>query len=299
MNKHWNRVAEVFESALEQDPGERSAFVQQACAGDRELCDQVEALLAEAQHPEPLAIDGPVGAIIADLLGDDDGVVPGTQLGPYRIESLLGAGGMGEVYRATDTALGRQVAIKVLPPTFSSDPERVARFRREAQILASLNHPNIGAIYGLERMDGQDSQTHGLVLELIEGPTLAETLAARRLSVDEALALARQIASALEAAHEQGVVHRDLKPGNIKVRERRNGQGSRLRAGEGARRGRPVGHGDSGRSRRDRRRRHPGHCRLHVARAGQRKAGRQAQRRLVLRLRHLRNAHRHASFRRR
>ena len=218
MHKHWNRVAEVFESALEQDPAERLAFVQQACAGDRELSDEVDALLAEVQDPEPLAIDGPVGAVIVDLLGGNDGVVPGTQLGSYRIESLLGAGGMGEVYRATDTALGRQVAIKVLPPTFSSDPERVARFRREAQILASLNHPNIGAIYGLERMDGEASHTHGLVLELVEGPTLAETLAARRLSVDEALALARQIVSALEAAHEQGVVHRDLKPGNIKVR---------------------------------------------------------------------------------
>lgn len=218
MNEHWDRVVELFDLALERDPDERPAFVRQACADDRELRRQVEALLAEADHPEPLAIDGPVGAVITDLLADNDGVVLGAQLGPYRIESLLGAGGMGEVYRATDAALGRQVAIKVLPPTFSSDPERVARFRREAQILASLNHPNIGAIYGLERMDGQDGHTHGLVLELVEGPTLAETLAARRLSVDEALTLARQITSALEAAHEQGIVHRDLKPGNIKIR---------------------------------------------------------------------------------
>ncbi|MEP6918014.1 MAG: protein kinase, partial [Acidobacteriota bacterium] len=193
--------------------------VDQACGTDRELRQQVEALLAEAHHPAPLPIDGPVGAVIADLLADNGAVVVGTQLGPYRIESLLGAGGMGEVYRATDPRLGRQVAIKVLPPTFAADPQRVARFRREAQILASLNHPNIGAIYGVERIDETDSQTLGLVLELVEGPTLADTLAARPLSVDDALAFARQIAAALEAAHEQGIVHRDLKPGNIKIRD--------------------------------------------------------------------------------
>ena len=218
MNASWNRVVELFELATQRGPDERAAFLQQACAGDRDLCRQVEALLAEAQHPQALPIDEPVGAAIADLLAEEDEALVGTQFGPYRIESLLGAGGMGEVYRATDTSLGRQVAIKVLPPTFASDPERVARFRREAQILASLNHPNIGAIYGLERMEGTDSHTLGLVLELIDGPTLAETLAAGRLSPDDAFAIARQIASALEAAHEQGIVHRDLKPGNIKVR---------------------------------------------------------------------------------
>jgi serine/threonine-protein kinase len=218
-NEHWNRVAELFDLAIERDPDERSAFVRQASAGDGELCHQVEALLAEDSDPNPLTIDSPVGEIVADLLGDNDAVVVGAQIGPYRVESLLGAGSMGEVYRATDTTLGRQVAIKVLPPTFASDPERVARFRREAQILASLNHPNIGAIYGLQPMDGPDGQALGLVLELVEGPTLADTLAARRLSVDDALASARQIASALEAAHEQGIVHRDLKPGNIKVRD--------------------------------------------------------------------------------
>ena len=143
----------------------------------------------------------------------------GTQLGPYRVESLLGVGGMGEVYRATDTVLGRQVAIKILPADLSADPERLARFRREARILASLNHPNIGAIYGLETLEGPTGSTLGLVLELVEGPTLAEKLAAGRLPVDEALALARQIAEALEAAHQQGIVHRDLKPANIKVRD--------------------------------------------------------------------------------
>jgi serine/threonine-protein kinase len=139
----------------------------------------------------------------------------GTQIGLYRIESRLGAGGMGEVYRATDTQLGRQVAIKMLPLAFAADPDRVPRFRRESKVLAALNHPHIAAIYGAEVSDGNLA----LVLELVEGPTLAERLARGPLPVDEALALARQIAEALEAAHQQGIVHRDLKPGNIKVRD--------------------------------------------------------------------------------
>jgi serine/threonine protein kinase/Tol biopolymer transport system component len=138
----------------------------------------------------------------------------GTRLGPYEILSALGAGGMGEVYRARDTKLGRDVALKILPDTFAADPERLARFQREAQVLASLNHPHIGAIYGLEESDG----VRALVLELVEGPTLADRIAQGAIPLDEALPIARQIAEALEAAHEQGVIHRDLKPANIKVR---------------------------------------------------------------------------------
>src|SRR5215467_13292559 len=122
---------------------------------------------------------------------------------------------MGEVYRARDTKLNRDVALKILPDTFSGDPDRLARFRREAQVLASLNHPNIAAIHGFE--DG--GSTHALVLELVEGPTLADRIANGPLSLDEALPIARQIAEALEAAHEQGIIHRDLKPANIKVRD--------------------------------------------------------------------------------
>ena len=141
-------------------------------------------------------------------------LAPGTRVGPYEIVAPLGAGGMGEVYRARDTKLGREVAIKILPPAFVSDPERVARFEREARTLASLNHPNIGGIYGLEEADG----TTALVLELVEGPTLADRIAQGPISLDEALPIARQIAEALAVAHEQGIVHRDLKPANIKVR---------------------------------------------------------------------------------
>jgi len=128
---------------------------------------------------------------------------------------MLGAGGMGEVYRARDTKLGREVAIKVLPEAFATDPERVARFKREAQILASLNHPNIAALYGME----QDGDRHFLIMELVEGETIAERLKTHGsgLPVDAALAIARQITEALEAAHEKAVVHRDLKPANVKI----------------------------------------------------------------------------------
>src|SRR5262249_27343147 len=138
---------------------------------------------------------------------------------PYRMDSLLGAGGMGEVYRAADTVLGRQVAIKILPADVAADPERVARFRREAQALAALNHPNVGAIYGFEKLDGPTGSAFALVLELVEGPTLAEKLNGGPVPVEEALVIAQQIVEALDSAHQRGIVHRDLKPGNIKIRD--------------------------------------------------------------------------------
>jgi serine/threonine protein kinase len=140
-------------------------------------------------------------------------LAPGTRLGPYEITGPIGAGGMGEVYRAQDSRLHREVAIKTLPPAFAEDATRLARFQREAQALAALSHPNIAAIYGLEESGGSTA----LVMELIEGPTLAERIAAGPVPVAEALAIARQIGAALEAAHEKGIVHRDLKPANIKL----------------------------------------------------------------------------------
>ena len=138
-------------------------------------------------------------------------LTPGTKLGVYEILSPLGAGGMGEVYRARDTALAREVAVKVLPEELANDDERVARFEREAKLLASLNHPNIASIYGLE--------SGALVLELVEGPTLADRIQQGAIPVVEAIAIAEQIADALEAGHEAGVIHRDLKPANVKVQE--------------------------------------------------------------------------------
>ncbi len=142
-------------------------------------------------------------------------ITPGMRVGPYEIQSALGAGGMGEVYRATDTKLKRQVAIKVLPAALAGDPERMARFQREAEVLAALNHPHIAAIYGLEVKDGE----HALVMELVEGDELSQKIRSTAgMPLDEVLSIAKQIASALEAAHEQGIIHRDLKPANIKVR---------------------------------------------------------------------------------
>ena len=157
---------------------------------------------------------------------------PGTRLGPYVITAPLGAGGMGEVYRASDSALKRDVAIKVLPEAVASDPDRLARFEREAQVLASLNHPHIAQVYGLERSSGTQPPSQGfgepgrssesvvraLVMELVEGEDLSARIARGPIPLDEALPMARQIADALEAAHEHGVIHRDLKPANIKVR---------------------------------------------------------------------------------
>ena len=138
----------------------------------------------------------------------------GTRVGPFIIDAQIGAGGMGEVYRATDSRLKRQVAIKVLPPLLAADPDRLARLQREAEVLASLNHPHIAAIYGLEDAGG----VKALVMELVEGEDLSERIARGLIPVDEALAIAKQIAEALEAAHERGIIHRDLKPANIKVR---------------------------------------------------------------------------------
>ena len=138
----------------------------------------------------------------------------GTRLGPYHVGAPLGAGGMGEVYRATDTKLGRDVAIKILPETFADDADRRARFDREAKTLAALNHPNIAHIHGLEERDGITA----LVMELVEGEDLSVHIARGPIATAEAVPIALQIAAALEAAHEQGIIHRDLKPANVKVR---------------------------------------------------------------------------------
>ena len=141
-------------------------------------------------------------------------LTPGARIGPYEVTTQIGVGGMGEVYRATDTKLGRQVAIKVLPTSVAQDGERLARFDREARTLAALNHPKIAAVYGLEDAAGAKA----LVMELVEGEDLSQRLARGAIPIGEALAIAKQIAEALEAAHEQGIIHRDLKPANIKVR---------------------------------------------------------------------------------
>jgi serine/threonine protein kinase len=144
-------------------------------------------------------------------------LTPGARFGPYEIVSAIGSGGMGEVYRARDARLRRDVAIKVLPALVASDPERLARFEREAQTLAALNHPHIATIFGLEEGVGG---VQGLVMEIVEGPTLSDRIALGAMPWPEALRTARQIADALESAHEKGIVHRDLKPANVKLTPR-------------------------------------------------------------------------------
>ena len=211
----WQQASQIYLAALERDPADRDAFLREACAGDEDLRREVESLLGYEGGADAL-LERPAVALAAPMLDNSasSSWLIGRQIGPYTIVSLLGAGGMGEVYRARDTKLGRDVAIKILPPEFTADADRRARFAREARLLAALNHPNIGAIYGLEEAEGVTA----LVLELVDGPTLADRIAQGPIPVDEALLIARQIAEALEAAHEQGIIHRDLKPANVKVR---------------------------------------------------------------------------------
>jgi eukaryotic-like serine/threonine-protein kinase len=191
--ERWKRISDVLEGALERAPGERRAWLAAVCADDHEVRLEAESLLD--RHDESMLLDRPMADVAARIL-EDAPLAAGTLIGPYRIESPLGAGGMGVVYRARDTKLDRDVAIKTLPPTLSADGERLARFTREARLLATLNHPNIGAIYGLEESEGHLA----LVLELVGGATLADRIAHLPLPVDEALAIARQVVDALDAA---------------------------------------------------------------------------------------------------
>jgi serine/threonine-protein kinase len=218
--ERWERVKTLYEAARTRPPRDRSSFLLHECGGDTDLQLEVESLLDQPVGTQDFVklVGGPVPVGLAPP-GEPRATLIGRRLGTFEVQSLLGRGGMGEVYRAHDTRLGRDVAIKVLPQAFTADAGRVASLEREARVVAALNHPHIAAIHGLEESDG----VRGLVLELVEGQTLAQKLAeAARTSppglrLREILTIARQIADALEAAHEKGITHRDLKPGNIKV----------------------------------------------------------------------------------
>ena len=216
---HWQRVKALFQAAVERPAAEREAFVVDAAGGDEALRRDVKSLLESDANGSfldrlPIAAVGVPGSAAPLPRASRPALAPRDHVGPYEVIAPLGFGGMGEVYRARDTKLNRDVALKVLPGLSAFDPERLARFRREALMLAALNHPNIAAIYGLE----EPATVQALVLELVEGPTLEDLISRGPIPLDKMLPIARQIAEALETAHEYGIVHRDLKPANIKVR---------------------------------------------------------------------------------
>ncbi len=213
-------MKEVFAGARALPADRRPAYLAEACDGNDALREEVESLLVSDQRAKSF-LEAPAVVRSDDARDQARLTMEGRRLGAYQVQALLGAGGMGQVYRARDTKLERDVAVKFLPHAFTSDPERLARFEREARMLAALNHPNIGAIYGFEEAEG----IRFLVLELVEGRTLADTLAdvSRQrsqgpgLPIRDALSIARQIAEALDIAHEKGIIHRDLKPANITI----------------------------------------------------------------------------------
>jgi serine/threonine protein kinase len=209
----WQQAERLFHAALARVEGERAAFVRDACLDDEPLRRDVESLLTFERDAQAFMQASAFEIAAVQIQSGTVTPLPGQRLGPYEIGALLGSGGMGDVYRARDTVLRRDVAIKILPDVFTADAERRARFEREARLLATLNHPHIGAIYRFEQGEG----IHGLVLELVEGQTLGERLGAGPLPVRDVLTIAQQIAAALDAAHEKGIVHRDLKPSNIMI----------------------------------------------------------------------------------
>jgi hypothetical protein len=210
--ERWLEVERLFHEASERPAHERAAFLHDSSAGDDALRHEVESLLEESSRADAF-LEGPAVGPAALLDTQRRSTLIGRRLSEYEVQEWIGAGGMGEVYRARDVKLGRDVAIKMLPAFLAGDRDRSERFKREAKILATLNHPHIGAIYALEESDG----VLGLVLELVDGPTLADRLTAGPLPIPEALAMGRQTADALDAAHAKGIIHRDLKPANIKL----------------------------------------------------------------------------------
>jgi serine/threonine protein kinase len=197
----WKKVEELYQAALAKAPADRAAFLAQACPDDPQVRGEVQSLLD--QKADSFLESAPLPAIQA--------LKPGDMLGSFQIVSSLGRGGMGEVYRARDLRLKREVAIKTLPPVFAADRDRLARFEREARVAAAINHPNICTVYEVGSHNGVDF----IAMEFVEGKTLGEIIPARGLPLEKVLDCAVQMASGLARAHAAGVVHRDLKPGNI------------------------------------------------------------------------------------
>jgi TolB-like protein/predicted Zn-dependent protease len=211
-SEEWQRCVEIFSAALERQREQRAAFVDHACADDESLRRDVTMLLRS--HEESGDFISAPAFVVPELLGDDPDALIGTHLGPYRLESVLGSGGMGVVYLARDERLGRKVGLKLLPQSLIADMTHLARLKREARTASALNHPNIVTIHDI----GSDHSTHYIASELIEGETLRERLMRGPIQLSEAVDIATQVASALVAAHDAGVVHRDIKPENIMLR---------------------------------------------------------------------------------
>ena len=214
--ERWRQITGIFHAALARDAAERQAFVARRCEGDEALRRDVDSMLAAHLGAGGF---GETPAFATERAFDavtslSQLALSGTRLGPYEIGPLLGVGGMGAVYRATDPRLHREVALKVLLPAIADDPDRLERFSREARMLASLNHPNIAQVHDLEESNG----VRAIVMELVDGLTLADRIARGPMPIRDAVQIAKQIAEALEAAHDQNIIHRDLKPANVKLR---------------------------------------------------------------------------------
>jgi serine/threonine protein kinase len=213
--KRWEEIDRLFDAVLERQPSERASFLAGASAGDDDLRREVESLLAAHDRADKF-IEAPAMEVLAKAAaaGGDAFSARGREIGPYRILSPLGMGGMGEVYLAEDTRLGRRVALKLLPSEYTHDAERIRRFEREARAASALNHPNIVTIYEIGQIDG----AYFIATELVEGQTLRDFMPPNRAVMKDALNVIAQVAEALTAAHAAGIVHRDVKPENIMVR---------------------------------------------------------------------------------
>src|SRR5881409_2245161 len=212
--ERWQQLKQIFQSALERNPAERSAFLSQACADDPALRSQVESLIASHDQAGD-SIEAMAAEAATEMLDDDQAVaIVGKQIGRYQVLSNIGRGGMGEVFLAQDTSLGRKVALKLLRSDFTRNEERLRRFRQEARAASALNHPNILTIYEI----GHNGSLHFMATEYVEGETLRQHLSRARLTVGQTLDVAIQVASALAAAHQAGIIHRDIKPENTMVR---------------------------------------------------------------------------------
>src|SRR6267142_3304444 len=207
--ERWQKIEQVFHAALQRKPEERASFLQQTCAGDEALYSDVKSLLTSYGNDDSF-FEYSASALAAEMFGD----MVGETIGPYEVLSELGSGGMGTVYLAQDARLGRKIALKLLPPQFTNDKDRLRRFQQEARAASALNHPNILTVHEIE----QKGELHYIATEFVDGVTLRQHMSNGQRNLDEVLNIANQIASALQAAHAAGIAHRDIKPENVMIR---------------------------------------------------------------------------------